>query len=83
MRRTKARRSNVQHTTVTTAPPDPPPSLPCPSCSTVLRYQHSYLSGMPGQRGQWDAFVCESCGPFEYYQRAQLLRRVGVRRARA
>ena len=76
VRYSKPRTCDMQRTTITTTPPKPPPSLPCPSCRADLRYRHSYVSGMPGQRGQWDAFFCESCGPFEYYQRSQQLRRV-------
>jgi two-component system chemotaxis response regulator CheY len=62
----------------TTAPPNPPPDLPCPGCNRPLRYARSYLGGVnPRHAEQWDTYTCPaSCGTFEYRQRTRTLRRV-------
>jgi two-component system, chemotaxis family, chemotaxis protein CheY len=63
----------------TTTPPLPPPSLCCPSCGGMLRYERSHVGGVSARhREQWDHFVCASCGAFEYRQRTGKLRRVEV-----
>jgi hypothetical protein len=65
------------YTVVTTEPPTPPPLLYCPSCDRSLRYRCSYLSGTVRHPEQWDDYICESCGTFQYRQRTRRLRRVG------
>jgi two-component system chemotaxis response regulator CheY len=62
----------------TTAPPHPPPDLPCPRCNRPLKYARSYIGGVnPRHAEQWDTYTCPaSCGTFEYRQRTRRLRRV-------
>jgi len=61
---------------VTTQPPLAPPSLICPSCDARLIYQHSHVGGVSARHEeQWDYFVCETCGGFQYRQRTRNLRR--------
>jgi hypothetical protein len=64
-------------TTLTTQPPNPPPSLRCSECHRRLTYVHSYLSGTQRQQDQWDVFCCpRKCGDFEYRHRTRKLRRL-------
>ena len=50
----------------------------CPECGTELRYERSYVGGVPaGPIEQWDYFNCSAaCGRFQYRQRTRQLRRI-------
>jgi len=61
----------------TTTPPTPPPTLTCPSCDQLLKYDHSHVGGVSERFSeQWDYYSCSTCGPFQYRQRTRKLRRV-------
>lgn len=61
----------------TTTPATPPASLICPSCDRPLAYDRSHIGGVSDrQREQWDYYMCNSCGAFQYRQRTRKLRRV-------
>ncbi|HYM22889.1 MAG TPA: hypothetical protein VEU08_06765, partial [Vicinamibacterales bacterium] len=60
----------------TNKPPLAPPPLRCPSCDVTLVYDHSHVGGVSARfEEQWDYFVCEKCGSFEFRQRTRNLRR--------
>lgn len=60
---------------VTSAPPSAPPSLTCPSCDAVLKYEQSYIGGVSVRHPeQWDYFTCDRCGLFQYRHRTRKLR---------
>jgi two-component system, chemotaxis family, chemotaxis protein CheY len=59
----------------TTTPPMPPPTLTCPSCDQLLKYDHSHVGGVSERFSeQWDYYSCSTCGPFQYRQRTRKLR---------
>jgi CheY-like chemotaxis protein len=62
----------------TTDPPLAAPTLVCPVCDVVLRYQHSHVGGVSERHSeQWDYFDCASgCGTFQYRHRTRKLRKV-------
>jgi CheY-like chemotaxis protein len=61
----------------TTTPPMAPPTLTCPSCDQLLKYEHSHVGGVSERFSeQWDYYSCSTCGPFQYRQRTRKLRRV-------
>jgi two-component system chemotaxis response regulator CheY len=61
----------------TTTPPQPPPGLTCPSCDASLAYDHSHVGGVSDRNSeQWDYYVCETCGTFQYRQRTRKLRHI-------
>src|SRR5262245_11060234 len=61
----------------TTTPPAQPPSLICPECLRLLRYELSHVGGVSHRHAeQWDTFVCQTCGRFEYRQRTRKLRHI-------
>ena len=62
-------------TTIT--PPAPPPALKCPLCDAALEYKQSHLGGVSEKHPeQWDEFVCERCGLFQYRHRTRKLKRL-------
>jgi CheY-like chemotaxis protein len=68
----------AHHRFTTTQPPIAPPSLVCPFCDGGLVYRHSHIGGVNAHNGeQWDYFVCENCGDFEFRQRTRHLRSLG------
>jgi len=71
-RRSRTRNVRPEQTTM---PPLTPPSLHCPSCQSLLTYQHSQTGGV-NERSfeQWDYFRCPSCGPYQYRHRTRKLR---------
>jgi hypothetical protein len=62
----------------TTEPPVAPPSLVCPDCDQVLRYQRSHVGGVSARHPeQWDYFECANgCGMFQYRRRTRKLKKV-------
>ena len=61
----------------TTAPPTLPPTLTCPSCDELLKYDHSHVGGVSDVHSeQWDYYICSTCGTFQYRQRTRKIRRV-------
>ncbi len=61
----------------TTAPPAPPPTLTCPACDELLKYDHSHVGGVSARHPeQWDYYICSTCGTFQYRQRTRKIRRV-------
>jgi len=62
----------------TTEPPVAPPSLVCPDCDQVLRYQRSHVGGVSARHPeQWDYFECvNGCGMFQYRRRTRKLKKV-------
>jgi CheY-like chemotaxis protein len=70
--------SRVHQRGSTTTPPNPPPTLHCPSCDKILSYEHSYVGGVSVRHAeQWDYFECPAgCGRFEYRQRTRNIRLV-------
>jgi hypothetical protein len=61
------------HHAVTSRPQTPAPQLPCPSCTSTLRYRETTYGGrQPAER--WDRYECDACGPFEYRHRTNRLR---------
>lgn len=77
-RRRKPAMSRAGKRADTQAPPAAPPVLVCPICNQFLVYQRSHV-GEGGERRaeQWDYYGCPTgCGPFQYRQRTQALRRV-------
>jgi CheY-like chemotaxis protein len=59
----------------TTTPPLAPPALHCPSCQSLLVYQHSQTGGVNDRAfEQWDYFRCQACGPYQYRHRTRKLR---------
>jgi CheY-like chemotaxis protein len=71
-RRARSRTFRREHTTT---PPMMPPALHCPSCQSLLVYEHSETGGV-NERSfeQWDYFRCVACGPYQYRQRTRKLR---------
>ena len=62
---------------ITTTPATLPPSLICPLCDRPLAYDRSHIGGVSHrQREQWDYYMCNSCGTFQYRQRTRKLRLV-------
>jgi CheY-like chemotaxis protein len=64
----------------TTEPPIAPPTLVCPNCDQVLRYQRSHVGGVSVRHPeQWDYFDCANgCGTFQYRERTRKLKRVST-----
>ena len=61
----------------TTTPATPPASRICPLCDRPLAYDRSHIGGVSDrQREQWDYYMCNSCGAFQYRHRTRKLRRV-------
>jgi CheY-like chemotaxis protein len=74
-RRTVLVKAHSRFTTMT--PATPPASLICPLCDRPLAYDRSHIGGVSDrQREQWDYYMCNSCGAFQYRQRTRKLRRV-------
>ena len=75
-RRTMLSRAHNRRDTVD--PPNPPPSLLCPTCDKPLKYTRSHIGGVNERNAeQWDYFECAAgCGTFQYRQRTRKLRRV-------
>lgn len=54
-----------------------PASRICPLCDRPLAYERSHIGGVSDrQPEQWDYYMCNSCGAFQYRQRTRKLRRV-------
>lgn len=71
-RRARSRTFRREHTTT---PPTRPPALHCPSCQSLLVYEHSQTGGVNEQSSeQWDYLRCQSCGPYQYRHRTRKLR---------
>ena len=61
----------------TTTPATTSASRICPLCDRPLVYERSHIGGVSDrQREQWDYYMCNSCGAFQYRQRTRKLRRV-------
>jgi CheY-like chemotaxis protein len=62
----------------TTEPPLQPPTLRCPACDNVLRYEKSHIGGVSAKHSeQWDDYECAAgCGDFQYRQRTRKLRKI-------
>lgn len=74
-RRTRRPRSKMFRREHTTTPPMMPPALHCPSCQSLLVYEHSQTGGVNERSSeQWDYFRCAECGPYQYRQRTRKLR---------
>jgi CheY-like chemotaxis protein len=74
-RRTVLVKAHSRFTTTTLA--TPAASLICPWCDSPLAYDRSHIGGVSDrQREQWDYYMCNSCGAFQYRQRTRKLRRV-------
>jgi CheY-like chemotaxis protein len=74
-RRTRRARSRTFRREHTTTPPMLPPALHCPSCQSLLVYEHSQTGGVNERSSeQWDYFRCVACGPYQYRQRTRKLR---------
>jgi CheY-like chemotaxis protein len=71
-------RSRLHRRGRTTAPPQRPPDLLCPTCDRPLTYQTSYIGGVSEMHEeQWDEYECpDACGQFQYRQRTRKLRRL-------
>jgi CheY-like chemotaxis protein len=71
-RRARSRTFRREHTTT---PPVMPPALHCPSCQSLLVYEHSQTGGVNERSSeQWDYLRCLTCGPYQYRQRTRKLR---------
>jgi len=71
-RRARSRTFRREHTTT---PPVMPPALHCPSCQSLLVYEHSQTGGVNEQSSeQWDYLRCLACGPYQYRHRTRKLR---------
>ena len=71
-RRARSRTFRREHTT---KPPMRPPALHCPSCESLLVYEHSQTGGVNERSSeQWDYFRCLACGPYQYRHRTRKLR---------
>jgi len=71
-RRARSRTFRREHTTT---PPIMPPALHCPSCESLLVYEHSQTGGVNERSSeQWDYLRCEACGPYQYRHRTRKLR---------
>ena len=71
-RRARSRTFRREHTTT---PPMAPPALHCPSCQSLLVYEHSQTGGVNERSSeQWDYFRCVACGPYQYRHRTRKLR---------
>jgi hypothetical protein len=59
----------------TTTPPLNPPELFCPSCTTALTFQRSFIGGVSEHHPeQWDQLLCATCSrEFEYRHRTRKL----------
>ena len=58
----------------TTTPPNPPPHVFCPVCSTALTYVNSHVGGVNEMNAeQWDYFACIKCGAYRYRHRTRKL----------
>jgi CheY-like chemotaxis protein len=56
-------------------PPERPPHLRCPTCDAVLQYEYSQIGGVnENHPEQWDYFVCQRHGSFQYRHRTRRLR---------
>ena len=74
-RRTVLAKAHSRFTTTT--PATPPASRICPLCDRQLAYDRSHIGGVSDrQREQWDYYMCNSCGAFQYRHRTRKLRRV-------
>jgi two-component system, chemotaxis family, chemotaxis protein CheY len=73
-RRARSRTFRREHTTT---PPATPPALHCPSCQSLLVYEHSQTGGVNERSSeQWDYFRCLACGPYQYRHRTRKLRTI-------
>ena len=71
-RRARSRTFRREHTTT---PATMPPPLHCPSCQSLLVYEHSQTGGVNERSSeQWDYFRCLACGPYQYRHRTRKLR---------
>jgi CheY-like chemotaxis protein len=72
---TRRARSRMFRRGRVTTPPLKPPALHCPSCHSLLVYEHSETGGVNERSSeQWDYFRCAACGPYQYRQRTRKLR---------
>jgi CheY-like chemotaxis protein len=76
--RRRRARSRVYQRGQTTAPPQRPPNLFCPTCDRPLAYVSSHIGGVSENYGeQWDEYECPgACGRFQYRQRTRRVRRM-------
>jgi CheY-like chemotaxis protein len=68
-------RSRMFRRETTTTPPIVPPRLHCPECDGILTFERSHTGGVNETAAeQWDYFLCQRCGPYQYRHRTRKLR---------
>ena len=68
-------RARLHERYMSTDPPQHPPHLRCPQCDGILQYQHSQIGGVSDRHPeQWDYFMCQRHGMFQYRHRTRRLR---------
>lgn len=54
----------------------PPPAAHCPTCTTVLRHQRTFVGGVKKDRERWEHYTCPGChGMFAYRHRTGKIER--------